>query len=105
MDAAGRKAAANFIPEKRRNFVADDAIENAAGLLGVHEIGVYFSRVLKGGADRFGRNFIERDAEDFLRIYGNKFFLRFVLRLFFHHLGLGVLFLEARDGGFLLGIF
>ena len=39
----GGKAAAHFVPEQRRNFVAHDAIEHAAGLLRVHQIFVYFA--------------------------------------------------------------
>ena len=42
LHASGGKAAADFIPEQRRNFVADDAIEDAAGLLRVHQMLVHF---------------------------------------------------------------
>ena len=60
--------------------------------------------MLEGGANGFGRNFVERNAKNFLRIYGWNLFFRFVLRRLFHHFGFGVLFLEAGDGGFLLRI-
>ena len=53
LDAPGGKAAADFIPEQGRDFVADDAVEDAASLLRVHEVGVDLARMLKSGANRF----------------------------------------------------
>ena len=37
------KAAADFVPEKRRNLVAHDAVENAAGLLGIDQVRIHFA--------------------------------------------------------------
>ena len=36
LHTSGGKTAADFVPEKRGNFVAHDAVENAASLLGIH---------------------------------------------------------------------
>jgi hypothetical protein len=36
LHAAGAEALGDFAPQQRRNLVADDAVEDAAGLLGVH---------------------------------------------------------------------
>ena len=38
LHASGGKAAADFVPEQRRNLVADQAIEHAAGLLRVDQV-------------------------------------------------------------------
>ena len=65
LDASGGKAAANFVPEERRNFVADEAIEDATGLLRVDEIFIYLRRMLECGANCFRRDFVEHHAEDF----------------------------------------
>ncbi len=105
LDAAGGEAAANFVPEKRRNLIAHNAVEDATGLLSIDEICVHFSRMLEGSANRFGRNFVEGDAKDFLRVDCCNFLLGFLFYRFFGRFGLGFLFLEARNGGFLLGVF
>ena len=65
LDASGGKAAANFVPKQRRNFVADEAVEDAAGLLRVDEIFVHLRRMLERGANCFRRDFVEHHAEDF----------------------------------------
>jgi hypothetical protein len=38
LHASGGKAAANFIPQQRRNLIADQAVEHAPGLLRVDQI-------------------------------------------------------------------
>ena len=48
--------------KQRRNFIADQAIEHAPGLLGVNQIAVDRTAVFKGGLDRLGRDFVERNA-------------------------------------------
>src|SRR5580693_8637683 len=67
LDASGGKAAADFVPEQRRNFVTDDAIEHAAGLLRVHQVLVDLGGVLEGSLDSFLRDFVEHHAIDFRR--------------------------------------
>src|SRR5690349_10145388 len=50
--ASGRKAASNFIPQQRRNLIADKPVEDTAGLLRVDKILVdgtgMFERCLHG---------------------------------------------------------
>ena len=38
LDAAGREAAAHALPEERADLVADQPVEDAPGLLGVHPL-------------------------------------------------------------------
>ena len=41
LDSAGRKPFRNLLPEQRAQLVADDAVENAAGLLRVYAVQIY----------------------------------------------------------------
>ena len=66
LDAACRQAPLYFRPEKRRDLVADHAVEHAAGLLGVHEVHVDSPGVLERGLDRVLRDLVERDAAHLL---------------------------------------
>src|SRR5438067_6460805 len=59
-----RQAATNFVPEQRRNLIADEAIEHAAGLLRVHQVAIDFVRMFEGIAYGALRDFIEGDAMD-----------------------------------------
>jgi len=86
------KTAANLIPEKRRNFVTNDAVENAPGLLRVDKIRVDFPGMLESSANCFGRNLVEGDTEDFLRVDRRNFFFRVVLDRFYGYFGFGVFF-------------
>ena len=45
------KSAAHFIPQQRRNFVAHDAIQNAAGLLRVYQVLVNLQGMLERGVN------------------------------------------------------
>jgi hypothetical protein len=38
LDAARREAPADFLPQQGRELVAHDAVQDAAGLLGVHQV-------------------------------------------------------------------
>ena len=69
LHAPGGETPADLVPKKRRNLVADQAVENAPRLLGVDQVGVQLTRMLKSGADGPRRNLIERDAEDVLWIH------------------------------------
>ena len=67
LHASGGKAAADFVPEQRRNFVTDDAIEDAASLLRVHQMLVHLRGLLESGFDGFLRDFVEHHAINFGR--------------------------------------
>src|SRR5581483_11575641 len=54
LDASGRQAVADLLPEERRHRVADEPIDDAARLLRVHEVLVDLARVLEGVLDRLG---------------------------------------------------
>src|SRR6185436_2592473 len=66
LDAAGGEAAADLLPEQRRELVADDAVEQAAGLLRVDAV----HRDLAGTLERVEHaalgDLVERDAPDLL---------------------------------------
>ncbi len=40
LDAPGGKTAADFIPEQGRDLVADQPVQHAAGLLGIHQVDI-----------------------------------------------------------------
>src|SRR5579862_416621 len=106
LHAAGGEAAAYFVPEQRGNLIADDTIEDAASLLGVHQVGVHLAGMIKGSADGLGRNLVKGDVENLFGIGGGNLFLGGGDDLFLGFgFGLGVLSLPARRAGFLLGIF
>ena len=44
LDAAGGETAAHFVPEERRDLVAHQAVEHAAGLLGIDQIDIHHGR-------------------------------------------------------------
>ena len=62
----GGNAALHGLPEQGRDLVAHKAVEHAAGLLGVEEVGVDVVRILKGGLHGARRDFVELDALDIL---------------------------------------
>ena len=68
LDAAGAEALADFLPQKRAQFIADDAVQDAAGLLGVDFLEVDRFRVLDGLKDGFLGNFVEHDAAFVVRV-------------------------------------
>ncbi len=53
LDAAGGEAATDLVPEERGDLVADEAVENAAGLLGVHQVFVDVASVRKAALTAF----------------------------------------------------
>src|ERR1700723_624341 len=105
LDASGGKAAADFVPEQRRNFVTDDAIEHAAGLPRVHQGLVDLGGGLEGSLDSFLRDFVEHHAIDFRRrtVRLGRLFLGgglgglFVAFFFLVHHQIRVLFGLAQD--------
>ncbi len=52
LDAAGREAGHDLLPEDRRDLVAVEAVQDPARLLGLDEVHVEVARVLGGGEDR-----------------------------------------------------
>ena len=62
--ASGGEAAADFVPEQRRNLVADDAVEHAARLLGIDQVAIDRSRVLEGVLHGALGDFVERHPAD-----------------------------------------
>ena len=64
LHASGGKAAADFVPEQRRDLIADQAIEHAARLLRVDQVAVNVARMFERGSYCLLRNFVEGDAAD-----------------------------------------
>ena len=59
---AGGEAAADLVPQERADLVADQAVQDPAGLLRVHLVGVDLQGVLKGVHDRALGDLVEEDA-------------------------------------------
>src|SRR5262249_46476031 len=59
--AARRQAPADLLPEKRRELVADEAIEHSPRLLRVHLLAVDLAGMLEGRLDRALRDLVEHD--------------------------------------------
>src|ERR1700733_5765753 len=62
LNAPSGKTSANFVPQDRRNLVADQPVEDAAGLLRVDQVHVYLRGMLEGGFDCLLRDFVEHHA-------------------------------------------
>ena len=62
LDAPGGKTALDVLPKKRTQFITDDPVEDAARLLGVHQIQIDFSRRFDRRFDCVFGNFVETDA-------------------------------------------
>ena len=59
---SGRQGRLDFAPQHRRQLEAHDAVEHAAGLLGVDQIAVDGARMLNGFQDGGLGDFVEHDA-------------------------------------------
>ena len=59
---ARRQALAHHLPQHRGDLVAEEAVEDAPGLLGVHQPAVDFARRLQGGPDGAGGDLVEHQA-------------------------------------------
>ncbi len=68
LNTAGGEPAVDLLPEEWRKRVADQTIENAARLLGMHEFHVEFPGILDGMLDRRFGDFVERDAVHGFRV-------------------------------------
>src|SRR5579862_298831 len=60
--AAGGDAALYFFPQKRADLITHQAIENSAGLLGVHQVSVNLPRFFESFANGIFGNFIKEHA-------------------------------------------
>src|SRR5690606_8222556 len=58
LDAAGRQLRHDLLPQDRRDLVAVEAVEDAAGLLGVDEVGVELPGVGDGLGDGAGGDLV-----------------------------------------------
>ena len=103
LHASGGEAAADFVPQQRRDLIADDAVEDAAGLLRVYQVTVNLTRMPKGLLHRFLRDLIKGDAVDGLAVF---FLLSAITQLFSQMRGYGFAFAVRvrgqinRDGSF-----
>ena len=78
LHAAGGKAAANFVPQQRRDFVTDQAVEHAAGLLRLHQVNIDCQRLVECLLHSIGGDFVEHHAENgrLIRLLRLEFFLQ-----------------------------
>ena len=67
LDAAGRQPRVDLPPQQRRQGVADETIEDAPRLLGVHEVVVDVARMSERVADRVRRDLGEGHAARLVR--------------------------------------
>jgi len=74
LHAAGGEAPADLAPEQRRELVADDAVEDAARLLGVHQILIDLARRGDALGDDLLRDLVEGHALGLLVRQAEKFF-------------------------------
>ena len=64
------ESSADLIPEQRRNLIADQAVENAAGLLRVNQILVQLAGVLEGLLHRLLGDLVESYAANLFSFLG-----------------------------------
>ena len=62
LHAPGGQAAADLLPQQRAELVADDAVKDPAGLLGVHQIIIDAARLLNAARYDVFRDLVERHA-------------------------------------------
>ena len=64
LHAAGGQAAGHLAPQHRGDLVAVEAVQDAAGLLGVHQVLVDIAQVVHGAVDGFLGDFAEGHPVD-----------------------------------------
>ena len=74
LHAPGGKAPADLAPQQRRELVADDAVENAARLLGVDQVLVDLARGGDALRDNLLRDLVEGHAAGFVVRQTEQFF-------------------------------
>ena len=111
LDAARRQPRHDLLPQDRRDLVAVEAVEDAAGLLGVDHALVQLARVGDGGPDRVLGDLVEdhpvdRDLglEDFLEVPRDGLALAVLIGGEEEFVGLGQQLLELPDLGLLVGV-
>ena len=80
LHAAGAEAPGDLPPQQRRDLVADDAVEDPPGLLGVHPVDVDRVRVLErlldlglgDGVEDDAAGLVVGDAQGFLQVPGDR---------------------------------
>ncbi len=111
LDAARRQLRHDLLPQDRRDFVAVEAVEDAAGLLGVDELLVQLARVGDGGADRVLGDLVEHHTldgdlrlENFLEVPGDGLALAVLIGGEEEFVGVLQQVLELLDLGLLVGV-
>ena len=86
LHAPGRQARAHLAPQHRRDLVADEAIEDAASLLGIDPVRVQLTGGLQGSGDRLLGDLREGHAldgdlgfEDFQQVPGDRLSLAVII--------------------------
>ncbi len=104
LHTAGRQARHDLLPQDRRDLVPVEAVEDAAGLLGVDQLLVQLARVGDGGPDRVLGDLVEdhpvdRDLglEDLLEVPGDGLALAVLIGGEEEFVGLGQQLLELLD--------
>ncbi len=64
LDASGGESAADFVPQQGRNLEADEAVEDAAGLLGIDQVPIDLAGAGEGLLHGLFGDFVEGDAMD-----------------------------------------
>ena len=111
LDAAGRQPRHDLLPQDRRDLVAVEAVEDAAGLLGVDQALVELARVGDGVLDRVLGDLVEdhpvdRDLglEHLLQVPGDGLALAVLIGGEEELVGLGEQLLELPDLRLLVGV-
>jgi hypothetical protein len=104
LDAAGGQALGDLAPQHRRDLVAVDAVQDAAGLLGVDQVVVDLSEVLEAALDGLAGDLGKGDAvdgdgglEDLEQVPGDGLALAIAIRGEVQGVGLLEQPLELRD--------
>ena len=70
LHAAGREAAAHLVPQQRRDLVADQAVEDAAGLLRVDQVLIDVAGMVECFLHGLLGDLVEGDAANFFSFFG-----------------------------------
>ncbi len=69
LDASGGETTADFVPQQGRDLEADEAVEDAAGLLGIDQVPIDLAGMGEGLLHGLLGDFVEGDAMDGLRLF------------------------------------
>ena len=109
LDTTGGQPPAYLLPQQRRQLIANDSVQNAAGLLGVHQIIVNVPGMLDRILHYLLRNFVKRDPlslpvrqiQKLLQMPGNGLSLPVRVGRQVHGVRLGGVRLQLLDESFL----